>query len=178
MDHRTAASHAAVRTISSETADQDEAIEEIATTWFWIAVALFLVLQFGDSIRVHGALGLLIAGEPAIVNVAVFFGLVCVRSAKLGFRSNLLWATVEPMIATMATLGVAALFLPVHFKGVGDFLIGAAGLVILIEAALGFGGLYRLPVHHRTAAWPPKALEWEVAAPDATRARSADRNPE
>jgi len=131
--------------MASGMAEQDEAIEAIAGTWFWVAAAFFLVIQFGDWIRVHWALGLLIAAGLAIVNVAVFFGLVWVQSAKLGLRSNLLWTAVELIVANMATLGVAALFLPTNFKGVGDFLLGAIGMVVLVGAARAIGSLFRLP---------------------------------
>jgi hypothetical protein len=125
--------------------EQDEAIEAIASTWFWVATAFFLVIQFGDWIRVHWALGLLIAAGLALVNVVVFFGQVLFFSAKLNLRSNLFLTALELLVANMATLAVAGLFLPTNFKGPGDFFLGAIGMVVLVGAARAIGSLFRLP---------------------------------
>jgi hypothetical protein len=131
--------------MGSDMAEQDEAIEAIAGTWFWVAAAFFLVIQFGDWIRVHWALGLLIAAGLALVNVVVFFGQVWFLSSKLNLRSNLFVTAVELLIANIATLAVAGLFMPTNFKGPGDFLLGALGMVVLVGAARSIGSLVRLP---------------------------------
>lgn len=115
--------------------EQDKLINTIASRWFWVAVAFFLLIQFGDWIKVPWIWGVLLAALIALFNVAIFFGLSAWVLSKVRLSPNIFVSAVLLIVANMATLAVLSLFLPNDFKGIGDYFIGAIMMVLLVGAA-------------------------------------------
>lgn len=124
--------------------DEDASLGSmIATRWFWVAAAFFLVIHFGDWIKVNLGAEILIAAAIGLVNVIIFFVLAHLVISKLNLTPNLLITAIVLFVANLLTLYAIAPFVPSDFKGFGDYCIGAAMMVVLVGTAQSIPQVFR-----------------------------------
>jgi hypothetical protein len=124
--------------------EHDDLFTAIASRWFWVAAAFFLVIQYGNWIKIHWIWGIFLAGLIALVNVAVMFGLMAWVFTKTKWSPNIFLTVAILLVANMITLLVFSPFVPNDFKGIGDYFIGSLVMVLLVGAAQSIPEMFKL----------------------------------
>lgn len=107
----------------------------IAKRWFWVTAAFFLLIRFGDWIKLSWFWGIVLAANIGLLNVSLLFGMMTFAHAKLKLSPNIILTAIILLASNMLTLLILTPFLPNDFKGIGDYFLGAITMTILVGMA-------------------------------------------
>jgi len=116
----------------------------IASRWFWVSAAFFLVLYNGDWLKGNAGGAILAGGAIGLVNVLLSFGIALLLYSKTDLEPNFFLSALILFVSNLLTLIIVAPFIPNDFKSFGDYCLGAAVMVLLVGAAQSIPKVFKI----------------------------------